>query len=311
MSVGSILRIASRIEASDPLLAHDLEMSAIALSAVMNPDRKNFDGRVDEVVSILKSIREELKTALEDFDTAEELSQWFNDGFDEEEELQKALKKPARAASVAGIWDTVKDKAKNFFKKDEPESEQDSGMSPSYRMDDKTTDEFVEGKKDWADPSHYVEKDSKENDEFFDGANDLLERFDDVKNRPSRGYVEWILEEIERILKIGEKILGGGPKPKPEPKEKPQASKPPSSSAPHDLESTVDHYVDMLKQHSGDSKKTIQLLKELFGKVGPALEPERASISSRHAFSALVRVARERKDLRPILLPRLARLANR
>lgn len=311
MSVGRLLRVASRIEAIDPLLAHDLETSAIALSAVMNPDRKNFDGRVDEVVSILKSIREELKTALEDFDTAEEFSHWFNDGFDEEEELQKALGKPARAASVAGIWDTVKDKAKNFFKKDEPESDQESGMSPSYRMDDKTTDEFVEGKKDWTDPSHYIEKDSKENDEFFDGANDLLDRFEDVKERPSRGYVEWILEEIDRILKIGEKILGGGPKSKPESKAKPQTPKPPSSSVPHDLESTVDHYVDMLKQHSGDSKKTIQLLKELFGKVGPALEPEKATISSRHAFSALVRVARERKDLRPILLPRLARLANR
>lgn len=317
MSTDKLIRIARQLEARNPILAYELASSARAIAAVSNPGRVTHDERIEESVALLESLREELQTALSDYETAEEFAKFFTDPFLEEEELKKILDKSVRAASVAGIWDTVKEKARGLFKKDEKkdEDEDESSVPSSYRMDDESADEFVEGKKDWADPSHYVEKETQENKEFFQGSKEVLDRMSDLRDRPSRRYVEWMLEEVNRVLDIGKKILGKPSKPSKKVEKKPEAPKAPApkkgDSIPPSLGPTVDHYVDMLKEHSGDSKKTIQLLRELFSQVGPALEPERASLASRRAFSALVRVAEVRKDLRPILLPRLARIAGR
>lgn len=315
MSTNRLLRIARQLERSNPILAYELELSTRAIAAVNNPGRTTHDERIEESVALLESLREELQTALSDYETAEEFAKFFTDPFLEEEELKKLLDKSVRAASVAGIWDTVKEKAKGLFKKDEKkDGEDDSSVPESYRMDDDSADDFVEGKKDWSDPSHYVEKETKENQEFFQGSKDVLDRMSDLRDRPSRRYVEWMLEEVNRVLDIGKKILGKPSKPakKVEKSEAPKPSAPKKGDAiPTSLGPTVDHYVDMLKEHSGDAKKTLQLLRELFSQVGPALEPERASLASRRAFSALVKIAEVRKDLRPILLPRLARAAGR
>jgi hypothetical protein len=314
MSTTNLIRIARQIESQNPILAYELESSARAIAAVTNPGRTTHDERVEESVALLESLREELQTALADYETAEEFAKFFTDPFLEEEELKKILDKSVRAASVAGIWDTVKEKAKGLFKKDDKRDE-DSSVPQSYRMDEGAADDFVEGKADWSDPSHYVEKETKENREFFDGSREVIDRMADLRDRPSRRYVEWMLEEVNRVLDIGKKILGKPSKPAKKPESKPGPSKPSTpkkdDSLPPSLGPTVDHYVDMLKEHSGDSKKTIQLLRELFSQVGPSLEPERASLASRRAFAALVRIAKMRRDLRPVLLPRLARVAGR
>ncbi len=315
MSSSGILRIASDIASTNPILAYELERSVKALSrsAVINPGVEKFEDKVQRMMETVKGLQKELKFSLTGFETAEEFSKFFSKAFDEEQELRDLLQdvKPRAAAQTAGIWDKVKDKAKKIFKGDEPE-EEEKGVTPSYHMDESHMDDFVSGKSEWADPEEYIQQEYHENKDFFGSAQNLLKDMDEVRKKPSKNLVQKMIGEIESILRLGEHILRGGGK-KSEPKAAPKPSKKSEDSPKSkDLDmSTVDHYVDMLKEHSGDAKKTLKLLKELFEQVKPSIEPERATISSRQAFSVLVRVAQERPDLRSVLLPHLARVAKR
>lgn len=314
MSLQGILRIASRIESSHPVLAYDLEQSVLALSggrtAVVNPGVQKFEERIESMVALLKSVRQDLKSALEDHETAEEFAKFFKEGALDEEFLQfqkMSDRASGRAASVsvAGPMDWL-DKLRGKKKKD-PEPE-DSGMTPSYRMDDSSMDEFVEGNRDWADPSQYLERETKENQEFVDGAKDVMKAFKDAKNSPDKSAVQNLLGKVEELIKRGGNVLKGAYEHLKEPSRKVDLSeegpkKPASGKKIFNLEGTVDHYVDMLKESAGDEKKVVSLLKELFNAVSPALEDERASLASARLASVFIRTAHAHPGLRPGLVP--------
>jgi hypothetical protein len=180
-------------------------------------------------------------------------------------------------------------------------------------MDDSTIDEIVEGKRDWVDSSHYVEQESKENKEFFDGVDKVLKDMETVRSKPSKGLVQSILKNVSGLIRHGENLLKGVHKHLLEPAAKVEITnedlkgKKPAHKAPlspEKLESTVSHYADILKSSIGDEKKTISLLKELFDTVGPSIKEDRASLASRTNFaSILIRIAHSTPELRPRLLP--------
>ena len=83
-----------------------------------------------------------------------------------------------------------------------------------------------------------------------------------------------------------------------------------------DLEGTVEHYIDVLRDNLDDEKKLTSLLKELFRKVGPVVQEERGSIAGRVAaqrvvLPVLVHMAHARPHLRPALLPIIRQATGR
>lgn len=307
-----MVRIARKLSRTNPLLAYDLERYAVA---AINPEAKGFEQTLEGTVSVLKSLKEELEKALKELDTADaaEFAKFFEDATEAETvELHRMLKK---VSSTAG----VKDFFKGLFKrKKKPAEQEPAWMEPSYIMDEPTIDEFVEGKREWTDPGHYVEQEAAEHKEFFDGVNKVLKDMDKVREKPSRVLVGKILNEVSRLIRHGENLMKGIRKHLLEPASKVEiveeglGEKKPAKKklSPEKLESTVTYYADMLKDTLGDEKKTVSLLRELFKAVEPAIEEERASLASRRVFaSALVRIAHANPELRPRLLPVIQRVA--
>lgn len=307
-----LIKIARAISKNDPLHGYDLEQSARRMIALINPGAKTFEQSVESLVTVLKSLKQELESAsekLSDDMDASEFAKFFDDAADAESEELRRLLKSMRAASihVAGPMDWIRNK----FKK--PEPEESTGLEPSYEMPDSAMNDFVEGDRNWEEPSHYIEKETSENKEFFSDVESLLADIDAVKKKPSKELLDKSIHFIDHLITKGQELVKGV---RDHLKEKPakaevsdngmdSKSEPGPAKLPAKL--TLQHYVDMLNDALGDEGQTVKALKGLFKEVGPALGmADRAKVSS-----TLIRTANRHTKLRPVILPYLKRTLGR
>lgn len=331
-----LIRIASSIRQDHPVLAHRLDRNVRHLVgdharvSVVNPGLTTFEEYVEQMVATLKSLAQELETALSDLDDAKEFAKFFTDALAEEEELKELLdksKKLGKTASgrQAAFGDWFKDVLKYF--RSENEEAEEAGLEPSYQIGEKAMDDFVEGSEEWADASYYIEQEFRENQDFWEGSEQVLADMEELRKDPTQEAVEGILDKVKRFIRFGENILSGVRKHVLEPAakivleddEEPSGGEP--SKGPGlklDLESTVDHYVDVLKRNLGDEAKTVSLLKELFKKVEPAIAEERGELglaarlaAQRRVLPVLIRLAHSRPHTRPVLLPIIRQATGR
>jgi soluble cytochrome b562 len=327
----SLLDVAASLSAAGPLSSLEAGRDVLA---VVNPGREKFHDHVEKTMSVVKSLKQELSQALKDYETAEEFAKFFSDGFSEEDELRKLLKKgssKAASAELAGLGDVVK----NLFKKKEKPKpadadhaqewgETDSG--PSYRMDDSQMDDFVDGRRDWKDPGQYVEEEAKENKEFSSKADSILSEMDAARKNPSKGAVEKLLKAVDVVLRHGENILKGaykhleGPSaPKSDSdrsgdvKNSP-SKRPPSPPRPKKtdagLEAMIGDFANRLKENSGNESRLKSTLRELFQAVGPLLGDPKAASGAVQIATSLIRIAHANPASRPVLLPVIRRLTG-
>jgi len=344
----ALLCIAASVASASPAAAAALHAAVAGRIAVVNPGVKGWERYIDEMLAVLKSLDQELDQALSDYETAEEFSKFFEDGIAEEDELRKILdstKKLGKVASAvaaddqtSGFKDFFKTMKKKFLKDwdgapDDPDS---TSVPAQYHMDEKAMDDFVEGSRDWLDASQYVEMEYSENRDFFDSARALLADMDDVRIEPSREKIRAIRDRIPAIVKRGQDILGrarehlraesvetedqdeaSGDDVNPSSKsiqiEDDDGPKPHGDSHgekdPKHLQWTVKHYVDMLRESLDDPEKMKKYLKELYNEVGPQLKA--ASDARRLLTPRLIKLARARQDLRPVILPAVRAYAGR
>ena len=346
----NLMRIASSIEEEAPFLSYELGRSVRrmvgdhARISVMNPGVRTWEEHVEQMVAVLKSLDQELDAAVREAETVEDLKdldkavEEFSILFQETEEEKKLREYldntkllGKTASSTAGVKDFLKNIWKSVTKGDEPEGA-DAGMAPSYTLDEGTLDDIVEGKADWADASYYIEEEFRENKDFFDGAAGLLDQMKQVREAYKSetldlGALGKLKSTVQVLIRHGQNMLRGIKKhllePAPqvtlEEDEEPAKGATPSGPDPlWDLESTVEHYVDVLRESLGDEGKTVSLLKELFKKVEPAIGEERAEISfasrmaaQRRVLPALIRLAYSRPNTRPVLLPIIRQAVGR
>lgn len=326
----NLLEIAYTLSKTNPKLASEMLRSVMSLSrsetasnsvhtSVINPNVRKFEDYVSGMVTVLKSLSQELKQALTELDTddSKEFNKFFEDVVEaEKEELQRMLKKTNMLKSASRIARIYKnagpmDFFKNMFKK-KPVEDDYSGIQPSYSLDDDSMDSFVEGKKDWSDPGHYIEQEMKENKEFFSGVDSVLKEMDKARKDPSKSLVTKIIETVDGLIKHGQDLLKGVRKHlKSDGSDSKEESKPEVKKTPKfDLESTVGHYADMLKESSGNEAQTLKFLKELFSKVGPLIEDEKATLAAKKILPVLIRSAQSSTKSRPFLLKVIKRIAS-
>lgn len=320
-SAWKAIKIARTISKSDPLLGYELEKNVRA--AVINPGSEGHDKKFDRAITVLKSLRQELESAMDKMDgdlDAKEFASWFDNAAEAEEEELRRLLKDIRTSSsrTAG----PKDWLKKMFK-GKPEEQSEPSVQPSYRMDDSAQDDFVEGKRDWKEPGQYIEQETnsgQHGDEkrFLDDVDSLLKEIDIVKKKPSKSLVEKSLHFIKELITKGEDLVKSvSANPKVDLSEKPEAPAAPGAKkpamSPADLDSTVSHYVDMLQSSLGDEKKLAKFLREFFHAVSPVVGEERGSLASGVAYPTgeLIRAAHALPALRRVLMPVIAsRLAR-
>ncbi len=315
--VRNLLRIASSIRASNPLLAYDLERSALS---VINPGAASFEKTLEDTVDHLKALKSDLEEADKklDLDDAKEFAKFFDEEAKaQEEELRQLLKVSAvliQADDTAGIMDKVKG---IFKKKPKPDSDE---SSPSYDMSEQEMDEFVEGDRDWVDGSKKVEKETSENKAFFEDVKSVQTLLDRVRDKPSRSMVRTIIQDLGDLIERGTKLLKKDRKVDDAPSVKLDDSglndKPAAKTGPAavpGLEGIVTQYTSLLQDVEGDDKKLVKLLKEFFNKVKPALEEDRAQLAAKRAkiLPLLVRTASASPGVRPALVPVIRRWTGR
>lgn len=317
-AVKNLLHIASSLSEENPEMAKRLYRSVTSTRhfAAINPGVKKFDQHVEEMVESLKAIDKGLDKGLADLDTedAAEFAKFFNSMVDSEAEQLRSALEGTKATKVASHVAGPMDFLKNMFKKKEKKpAEEDQGPASSYQMDDATMDDFVDGKSDWADPSHYIEQEFNENKEFFGGADDLLKKLSEAKKSPTREVVQSLKKQVEKLIRFGETLMKGARQHLMEPSKKVEmeddSPKPAGKKKSlGDLSGTIDHYADMLKDSSGDEKKTSKYLKELFNEVGPLIQEDRATLAAKKILPVLVRVAHGTPGTRKVLLPVIQRV---
>lgn len=304
-----MIKIARSVGRDNPLLGYELETAARQHAAVINPGASNFDKDLESMVTVLKSLKQELQGAFQKLEEgkwdadSDEFAKFFDDEASaEEEELRQILTRMKTAGSrTAGPKDWLKKMFKRDKKKAEPKGDDEpAGMQPSYTMDESTMDEFVEGKRDWADPGHYIEQEMAENKEFFGEAKGVLDKMKELRKKPSTGAIQALMKVIDKLIRQGGSILKGVRKHLLEPGakveiteeglgEKKQPAKKEKLS-PEKLENVVEHYADMLKESLGDEKKTLRFLRELFEAVKPMVGEDRAAIAARTANKPVFRL---------------------
>jgi predicted nucleotidyltransferase len=306
-NVVNLLRIASNIEASNPLLARELERCALS---VINPGAQKFEDHVGDVVEILKDLKAELEKADKQLDTddAKEFANFFEDEAKAQaEDLRQMLKVGAHILRMADDETAgVMDKVKGFFKKkDKPADSDSKANEPSYQMDESEMDEFVEGKRDWSEPSAKIEKETKENKEFFEDAKNVQQLLDKVRDKPSRNMVRTIIQDLGDLIERGTSLMKG----KRKVEKVPQADDHVKSNA-DDAKDLVAQYLPRLEGATGAD--LMKALKDFFAEAGPLLEAPRAAVGSRRQFlPLLVRTASANPSLRPVLLPVIKRWTGR
>jgi hypothetical protein len=299
-AAANLLRIAADIESSNPLLAYELSRHTRGLVAVINPEAEKFEQRIERVLGVLKSMRQEMQKALNDYETAEEFAKFFKEGLPEEEELVRLV-----SASRIALPDWLKRKKK-------PENDEPSGMSPSYKISPEEEESFVEGKHE-LEPGKAIEKEKHNKDEFMSGVEDVTHMFEKAKKgKPGKGPVKVLLKAINNLIDSGSKLIEGWKKaPKKEEKKPFKAPpKPGGKKSPvPDLKGKVEHYTDLLQRNLDDESKVMSVLKEFFNTIKPVVEEERATISS--ALPILIRTAHTHFRTRKALLPLIQKLAAR
>lgn len=309
-----LIKIARRLAAHDPLLAYELEEGTRRLCAVINPEAKGFEQGVDSMVTVLKSLKGELEDVLKkmgDDPDAAEFAKFFDDQASAEEEELRRLLKQVRSASVRAAG--PKDWLKGLFKGKKKPAEDEESKS-TYQMDDSTMDEFVEGKRDWADPGHYVGEEKQQNDEFFGGVKKALSDMEAVRKKPSKGAVESLIKFVDKLIKSGGSLIGGLRQHLRDPgpgradmtqtdlgdkhRKQPGAPKKLEGDA---LAQAVDYYTDLLREKIGDDDATMKGLKEFFNAVGLGKD-ERFELASVNVAS-LIRTAHACPELRKALIP--------
>lgn len=280
----NLLRIARRIEANHPVLAHDLDSSVKRL-AYTNPSPWNLQTEVERSLEELK----DLKKTLEDVNSkrdAEEAAAALAKGFENVDAfLDHVNESILKVGSTAGVGDWVKNL---FKKKKDPEDEKSDAQ---YDFD---VDAFVEGDIDWEDSSHYVGEEATQQSAFFRGVKRVLGDYKDLteavkrqgKSMLSKSTVDDILREVNGLLQTGKEILGRVVKPEPE-KKKPQPPAPKQQEKrnvelPQGWKATFNTYADLIADETDDSK-VVSYLKKLFKDIAPYLEDERVTISARIA----------------------------
>ena len=326
-----LVKIARRVAKSDPLLGYELEQNVRSYVALINPGAQSGKQKLESTVTVLKSLRQELEDIIKKMDSDEdaaEFAKFFDDeGAAEEEELRRLLKDIRSASTkLAGPKEWLKKLFSPSKGKSKP-ADEDVNMSPSYDMGDSAVDDFVEGKSDWKDSSHYVQEESNENAEFGKQVKSILDGVEKARKEPSMSAVEKLIDQISKAVDFGERLLKGnykhqeGPSDsksvsdkvkdiddsEPTKPEEPKAPESKDSKLTPDMKKSIDQYVDAIQKSKGDEKKTIQYLQELFDEVKPALEYQSvfASAVSASGLSAsqLVRFAHANPALRPALLP--------
>ncbi len=347
-AAANLLAIADAIFSASPDSARALvaavSSTGYARLSVINPGVKTWEQHMDEMLSVLKSLDQELGSALSDYEDADEFAKFFEDGISEEEELRKILDRTKALGKVASrvAADEQTSGFKDFFKsmskklKKDKRSEDPSAAPSSYQMDDKTMDDFVEGSREWTDASHYIEEEFRENRDFFDGAKALLADMDDVRIEPTRDKIRAIRDRIPALIKRGQEILSGArdhlqTMVKPVDledgsedvlmNEDGSAAEAPSPDThgtqdPKHFQWTVKHYVDMLRESLDDPDKMTKYLKELYNEVGPQLKAASADLQATRAAArrvitpVLVRLAKVRPSTRAVILPILKSAAG-
>ena len=312
-----LVKTARDVGKLNPLLGYELERRAIS---VINPGARKFEQNLENTITILEALKDELDDALKMLDTedAKEFAKFFEDAAEaEEEELRQMLRK---VSSTAGFKDFF-NKFKDVFKPKKGEGDEAKANEPSYQMDESKMDEIVEGKRDWADPGHYVEQEAKENAEFFGGVEKVLDAMDAARKKPNRKLIQDILKKVDFLIKKGKNLSKGirthllEPGPKVEVTEegmKPEKEKA-GKLSPERLDSLITHYTDMLKDSAGDQSKTVKYLKEFFQAVKPVMHEDRAELASAktRAAAVFVRHAHSMPALRSRLLPIVYQLTGR
>lgn len=282
--LANLANIAREISKQDPLLGYDLNKHVFALS-VINPGAKASGDEIENVVFALKEIQSALKEASKEHDDAA-AAKVISEGLGKFE-LPRFEDVDEEWVKTAGVKDWVKGLFKGK-KKEEPEE-----PSGSYNIN---PDAFVEGESDWAEPSAYIEQETKERGDFFSKAKKFIGDYEKLseavkrqgKKMISRNTVEELLREISELIKWGHNLIGGQfehltqMKKVVEEEDKPKNQKkaPETKKLPEGWRSTLDNYVSLIGDADED-KEALKYLKELFSKLGPALQPEApASIAS-------------------------------
>lgn len=339
-----LVHIAALIAADHPDAASRLALAAVAPMrrvSVTNPGVKGWEYYLDEMLHVLKSLDQELGSALTDYETAEEFANFFEDGLAEEDELRKILdstKKLGKVASrlsaddqTSGFKDFFKTMKKKFLKNNDVSPEDASSVPAQYRLDEKAMDDFVEGSRDWLDASKYIEMEFAENRDFFDGANALLRDMDEVRVEPTRDKIRAIRDRIPKLIKRGQDVLKGAREhlnaqtvdvedpdagdvnPEGKALDVEGDAPPPADSHgqkdPKHFQWTVKHYVDMLGESLDDPAKMTKYLKELYNEVGPQLKA--ASDARALLTPRLIKLAQVRPALRTVILPAVRAYAGR
>ena len=287
----NLFKISSQI--LDPLLAYDLDRNVKSLIAIQNPNRERNEDKIERIVYVLKSMRQEIEKALSDLETAEEFSKFFNEGLPEINQLEAISKR----ASV-----------KRLAKSDAWES----GIDPSYDMPDEDIDAFIEGKEKW-DSGKSIGEEREKLVYFLHDVSTLVSTFNNAKKDKtnSKSLMTKILDKIDDLISKGSEMIGGistgKPKKKPLVAPKPKLDK--KKSPVLNLENKVEHYIDMLKQNIGNESKTVKTLREFFNEMRPAIEEEKGVIAS--SLPVLIRIAHKYDNLRPGLVPIIKKLLNK
>lgn len=313
-----LVKTARKIGAVNPLLGYDLERSALS---VINPGAQKFEHNLENTVTVLEALQEELEDALKMLDTedAKEFAKFFEDAAEaEEEELRQMLRKVSTTAGFKDFFNKFKD----VFKSKKGEGDEVKANEPSYTMDESTMEDFVEGKREWADPGHYIEQEAKQNAEFFSGVEKILDEMELARKKPNKKMIEGLLKKVQVLVNKGRNLSKGIRDHLLEPavklditEEGVQAKKPAPKGkiSPEKLESTVTYYADLLKDTVGDEGKTVKYLKELFHAVEPLMHEERAELASTKMRAAVIfiRHAHAMPALRSRLLPIIYQLTGR
>jgi predicted RNA-binding Zn-ribbon protein involved in translation (DUF1610 family) len=330
----NLTKIAARL--SDQKLSAQLKQAALNLSAriageeetaseeqvaIVNPGVVSWQQHIEEILSTLKSLDQELGGALADLETTEQFVKFFKGGLVEESQLKKALERHKKLGKVASSHVAAEDETAGFgdfwksVKNKFTDEEYDDGDgSGSYDLPDKAVDEFVEGSRPWLDASQYVETEYKENQEFFGELSKILVEMDRLRNDPTRGAVTALRDRVMKLIKTGKDVLNNARRHFNQPK----------STAPKtddtDLGFTVSHFIEMLKEHINDPVKTKQYLRELFSDVGPMLKEASGNaethrrarqIARTKIASTLIRFAAKNPSSRAYLLPILREITGR
>jgi hypothetical protein len=315
----SLVKTARQIGQVNPLLGYELERHAVS---VINPGARKFEQNLGNSVTVLEALKDELEDALKMLDTedAKEFAKFFEDaGEAEEEELRQMLRKVSTTAGFKDFFNKFKDVFKS--KEKDTEGDQVKANEPSYQLDESTMDEFVEGKREWADPGHYIEQEAKENAQFFSGVEKILDEVDAARKKPNRKIIQDILKKVEVLIRKG-KNLGKGirehlmePAPKVEITEEGMKSEKPAEKkkSPEALSLVVSQYGESLQDAAGDEARTVRLLKELFEQVKPFLKEDRAELASSktRAAAIFIRYAYAMPRMRSRLLPVVYQLTGR